>query len=239
MDRSIGTSVVVVGAGPVGLTLALDLASRNVNVTVLETRKAGEPPNVKCNQVSARSMETFRRLGIADKIRNTGLPAEYRNDVVCCVSATGTELARIKLPSRLGRMRGEKGDDSWWPTAEFPHRINQLFLEPLLFSQAVAEPRTAFSTAHNLRNFRRMTPESTPLPANSTTVNASPSEVGISWAVTVAARSCAMESALSLRACLKYSACSRHTSARLLSLAGCRPTLPGCILHSIRAVAAR
>ncbi len=141
MDRSIDTNVVVVGAGPVGLTLALDLASRHVNVTVLETRKAGEPPNVKCNQVSARSMEIFRRLGIVDKIRNTGLPAEYRNDVVCCISATGTELARIKLPSRLGRMRGEKGDDSWWPTAEFPHRINQLFLEPLLFSLAAAEPR--------------------------------------------------------------------------------------------------
>ena len=113
MDRAIDTSVVVVGAGPVGLTLAMDLASRNVDVTILETREAGEPPNVKCNQVSARSMEIFRRLGIADKIRNTGLPAEYRNDVVCCTSATGTELARIKLPSRLGRVRGEKGDDSW------------------------------------------------------------------------------------------------------------------------------
>ena len=141
MDRAIDTSVVVVGAGPVGLTLAMDLASRNVDVTVLETREAGEPPNVKCNQVSARSMEIFRRLGIADKIRNTGLPAKYRNDVVCCTSATGTELARIKLPSRLGRVRGEKGDDSWWPTAEFPHRINQLFLEPLLFSQAASKSR--------------------------------------------------------------------------------------------------
>src|SRR5215472_2524712 len=141
MDRAIDTSVVVVGAGPVGLTLAMDLASRNIDVTVLETREAGEPPNVKCNQVSARSMEIFRRLGIADKIRNTGLPAEYRTDVVCCISATGTELARIKLPSRLGRVRGEKGDDSWWPTAEFPHRINQLFLEPLLFSKAASEPR--------------------------------------------------------------------------------------------------
>lgn len=153
MDRSIGTSVVVVGAGPVGLTLALDLASRNVNLTVLETREAGEPPNVKCNQVSARSMEIFRRLGIADKIRNTGLPADYRNDVVCCISATGTELARIKLPSRLGRMRGEKGDDSWWPTAEFPHRINQLFLEPLLFSRAVAEPRISIFNRTQFEEF--------------------------------------------------------------------------------------
>ena len=40
------TSVVIVGAGPVGLTAALDLASRGIGVIVLETRHAGEPPNV-------------------------------------------------------------------------------------------------------------------------------------------------------------------------------------------------
>ena len=140
MDREADTSVLVVGAGPVGLTLAIDLASRGIAVTVVETRSAGEPPNVKCNQVSARSMEVFRRLGLANQIRDTGLPAEYRNDVSCCVSATGAELSRIKLPSRMGRIRGEKGEDSWWPTAEFPHRINQLFLEPLLFAHAAAQP---------------------------------------------------------------------------------------------------
>jgi 2-polyprenyl-6-methoxyphenol hydroxylase-like FAD-dependent oxidoreductase len=133
--------VLIAGGGPVGLTLAMDLASRGIDVTVLETRRAGEPPNVKCNQVSARSMEIFRRLGLADKIRNTGLPPEFRIDVSLCVSATGQELSRIKLPSRAGRVRGEKGDDGAWPTAEWPHRINQLFLEPLLFSEASARPR--------------------------------------------------------------------------------------------------
>jgi len=141
MDRHLDASVIIVGAGPVGLTLALDLAWRGIDVAVLETRRAGEPPNVKCNQVSARSMEIFRRLGVAQKIRQAGLPPEYRNDVSCCVSATGAELSRIRLPSRAGRMRGETGDDGWWPTAEFPHRINQLFLEPLLFAHAAAQPR--------------------------------------------------------------------------------------------------
>jgi 2-polyprenyl-6-methoxyphenol hydroxylase-like FAD-dependent oxidoreductase len=141
MSRSLDASVLIVGAGPVGLTLAMDLASRGVDVTMVETRRAGEPPNVKCNQVSARSMEIFRRLGIARKIRETGLPPEFRNDVVMCVSATGTELSRISLPSRAGRLRGEKGDDGWWPAAEWPHRINQLYLEPVLFAHAEAQPR--------------------------------------------------------------------------------------------------
>src|SRR5262249_29303752 len=44
-------------------------------------------------------------------------------------------------PSRAGRLRGEEGDDSWWPTPEPPHRINQLFLEPTLFAHAAAHPR--------------------------------------------------------------------------------------------------
>ena len=140
MLRSFDTSVLIVGAGPVGLTLAMELASRGVDVTVTETRRAGEPPNVKCNQVSARSMEIFRRLGLADRIRNTGLPPEYRNDVAMCVSVLGTELSRIKLPSRAGRVRGEKGADGHWPCAEWGHRINQLHLEPLLFAHAAAQP---------------------------------------------------------------------------------------------------
>ena len=135
------TPVLIVGAGPVGLTLAIDLASRGIDVTMTEIRRAGEPPNVKCNQVSARSMETFRKLGLSEKIRDTGLPAEYRNDVSCCVTATGMELSRIKLPSRAGRARGDQGDDSWWPTPEPPHRINQLFLEPVLFTHAAAQAR--------------------------------------------------------------------------------------------------
>ncbi len=141
MSQTFDTSVLIVGAGPVGLTLAMDLSSRGIDVTVTEIRRAGEPPNVKCNQVSARSMEIFRRLGLAGKIRANGLPEDYRNDVACCISVTGPELSRIKLPSRAGRLRGEQGDDTWWPTPEPPHRINQLFLEPILFTHAVAQPR--------------------------------------------------------------------------------------------------
>ena len=62
MNHPIDTSVLIVGAGPVGLTLAMDLASRGIDVTVTEIRRAGEPPNVKCNQVAARSMEIFMRF---------------------------------------------------------------------------------------------------------------------------------------------------------------------------------
>jgi 2-polyprenyl-6-methoxyphenol hydroxylase-like FAD-dependent oxidoreductase len=98
MNQNYNSDVLVVGAGPVGLTLAMDLAQRGVKVLVVEVRKFAEPPNVKCNHVSARSMEHFRRLGVAATLRNAGLPAIYPNDVVFRTSMTGMELTRIPIP---------------------------------------------------------------------------------------------------------------------------------------------
>ena len=106
--------VTIVGAGPVGMTLALDLAARGVDVTVAEYRHAHEPPSVKCNQISARSMEIFRRLGISEKLRNTGLPAYYPNDVVSRITAMGEELARVPIPARDARANAWP---SWAPAA--------------------------------------------------------------------------------------------------------------------------
>jgi 2-polyprenyl-6-methoxyphenol hydroxylase-like FAD-dependent oxidoreductase len=140
MPHAIDTSVLIVGAGPVGLTLALDLAWRGVDVTLVERRAAGEAQTARSNQVSARSMEIFRRLGIADSIRDAGLPAGYPNDVACRTTATGIELARIVIPSRAERRTTTSGPDGWWPTPEPPHRINQAYLEPVLLAHAASRP---------------------------------------------------------------------------------------------------
>jgi 2-polyprenyl-6-methoxyphenol hydroxylase-like FAD-dependent oxidoreductase len=133
--------VLIVGAGPVGLTLAIDLAWRGINVTVAETRARAAPPEPKCNHVAARTMETFRRLGIAGKVREAGLPADYPHDISYRTSFTGAELTRIRIPCRRDRFTMTDGPDCNWPTPEPPHRINQIFLEPILFEHAASQPR--------------------------------------------------------------------------------------------------
>ena len=138
MSNNIETAVLIVGAGPVGLTLALDLAWRGIEVAVVEIRGHGVPPPAKCNHVSARTMEVYRRLGISQKIRDAGLPADYPNDVAFRTTFTGIEIARIPIPCRRDRYTTTEGPDTGWPTPEPPHRINQIYLEPILFEQAAA-----------------------------------------------------------------------------------------------------
>jgi 2-polyprenyl-6-methoxyphenol hydroxylase-like FAD-dependent oxidoreductase len=146
------TNVLIVGAGPVGLTLAIDLAWRGIDVTVVETRAPAAPPEPKCNHVAARTMEIFRRLGLAEKIRNAGLPADYPHDISYRTSFTGQELTRIHIPCRRDRFTATDGPDCNWPTPEPPHRINQIFLEPILFEHAAAQSRIRIINRTSVEN---------------------------------------------------------------------------------------
>lgn len=149
------TQVTVIGAGPVGLTLAMDLAQRGIDVTVVERRAEDEPADAKCNTVSARTMEVFRRLGIADAVRAAGLADDFPTDVIYCTAISGEELTRIRMPSRNERF-GEDGRpapgflDSEWPTPEPVVRVSQLYLNPILydhsrtFERIRLVPETAF-----------------------------------------------------------------------------------------------
>lgn len=152
-EEDINADVLIVGAGPVGLTLAMDLASRGIHVVIAEIRRYAEPPSVKCNHVAARTMEQFRRLGVAHKLRDAGLPADYPNDVVFRTSVTGMELSRIAIPCRQDRYTDTAGPDGWWPTPEPPHRINQIYLEPILLEHTAALPQVTLLNRTQVASF--------------------------------------------------------------------------------------
>ncbi len=73
------SDVCIVGAGPVGLTLALDLARRGIRSTLVEREREVNrwPKMERCNP---RSMEIYRRLGVAVEIRKRGQPANGSMD---------------------------------------------------------------------------------------------------------------------------------------------------------------
>jgi 2-polyprenyl-6-methoxyphenol hydroxylase-like FAD-dependent oxidoreductase len=134
--------IVIAGGGPVGLCGAIEAAMRGHEVVVLESRPAGMPPSAKCNTVAARTMETFRRFGIAEEVRSAGLPDDYPTDVIYTTSIAGPEIVRIEQPSRNERhLNGFP--DSGWLTPEPVVRVSQIYLEPLLWKRVASLPNIA------------------------------------------------------------------------------------------------
>ena len=132
-------AIVVAGAGPVGTCLAIDAALRGLEVVVVEPRAADEAPSAKCNTVAARTMETFRRFGIAEEVRGAGLPDDFPTDVIYTTSVAGPEIVRIAQPSRNERHL-DGYPDSGWATPEPVVRVSQLFLEPILWARMRSLP---------------------------------------------------------------------------------------------------
>ncbi|SEQ93191.1 FAD-dependent monooxygenase [Lentzea albida] len=144
--------VLVVGAGPTGLTLAIDLAQRGVRCHVVEASEE-RAENPRCNTTSARSMEIFRRLGIADDIRRAGLPSYYPTSIQYRTTLVGEEIYRIDLPSAREVLSGTGMMD--WPTPEPQHRISQLYLEPLLERHANGLPAVSIERGTRLVELRQ------------------------------------------------------------------------------------
>jgi 2-polyprenyl-6-methoxyphenol hydroxylase-like FAD-dependent oxidoreductase len=129
------TTVLIVGAGPSGLTLAMDLGQRGIDCHIVEA-ETGRPLNPRCNTTSARSMEHFRRLGVAGRVRAAGLPAGYPTSVQYRTSLTGHELFRMDFPSSRDVIGGAGREE--WVTPEPQHRISQIYLEPILEEKAAS-----------------------------------------------------------------------------------------------------
>ena len=90
--------VLIVGAGPIGLTLATDLAWRGVDCLVVDPRTSVNP-HPRAISIGVRSMEHFRRLGLDQKVIEAGVPREQRLDVIYATRMLGREIHRFPIPS--------------------------------------------------------------------------------------------------------------------------------------------
>ena len=147
------TEVIIVGAGPAGMVAAMDLDARGISTIVLERRRFLQLPSVKSNHVSARTMERFRMLGIADSVRKAGLPVAHSHDVSFRTTVTGHELSRIPIPSSSERFSSKVGPDTQWATPEPPHRINQTYLEPILMKHLATLPNVQLMNETEMTSF--------------------------------------------------------------------------------------
>ena len=133
------SSVGIVGGGPIGLALALHLDMYGVKSTVFNTEPEARW-HPKGNIHNARTMELFRKLGIADSIRALGLPGDHPFDVAYFTRLNAFEIARGHTPSRNERLRLRDAGAATDQLPEPTHRVNQMYVEQLLFREAASRP---------------------------------------------------------------------------------------------------
>lgn len=138
--------VLIVGAGPVGLSLAIELGTRGVTCRVIERNdRVGYSPRAKTTNV--RSREHLRRWGIADTLRAASpMPPDYSSTVVFATRMSGWPLARFKNALNGSRERNNLYSESaqWVP---------QYTLEEILRRHASSLPGVSVSFNTELVSF--------------------------------------------------------------------------------------
>jgi 2-polyprenyl-6-methoxyphenol hydroxylase-like FAD-dependent oxidoreductase len=146
------TQVLIVGAGPVGLTLSIDLAKRGVHCILIEKNAAplGYPKMERCNP---RTMEIFRRLGLADAVRAAGYPPDWPMDTYLVFDLMRPPLFKMAHPTvAQAKAQRDTALDGSLPLEPY-QIISQYTLEPLLKSVAERLPSVAVKFGHELQSF--------------------------------------------------------------------------------------
>jgi 2-polyprenyl-6-methoxyphenol hydroxylase-like FAD-dependent oxidoreductase len=141
------TAVVIVGGGPVGLALAVELGWRGIACILVE-QTDGAITTPKMNEVNVRTMEFCRRWGIADSVQNCPFPADYPVDVVFVTNLAGYELGRVPRAAR----------NSAQPEPFSPMRFqvcSQIWFDPILQNFARALPTVTLLYRHRLTSFEQ------------------------------------------------------------------------------------
>jgi 2-polyprenyl-6-methoxyphenol hydroxylase-like FAD-dependent oxidoreductase len=131
--------VIVAGAGPTGFTLAIDLGRRGVRTLLIE-KDPSTKQWPKMDRSNARTMEFYRRLGFADRVRELGYPAQASMDVFIVTRLCDPPLARLYYQTVAEhRAKIVASTDASDPLEPY-QLVSQNDLEPLLKEIAEATP---------------------------------------------------------------------------------------------------
>ncbi len=134
------TPVLIAGGGPVGLATAVELAHHGVRSVVVERRAEVSWLRPRAKTTSARTMEHFRRWGLADALRaRASLPVAWSDQTVFCTSLLGREITRFDQCFGLDLT----GSDL---VAEPGQQVAQPVVEQLLRESVLAGGATTFVT---------------------------------------------------------------------------------------------
>jgi 2-polyprenyl-6-methoxyphenol hydroxylase-like FAD-dependent oxidoreductase len=140
-------AALIVGGGPVGLSLAADLGRRGVDVLLIERRSQRLGP-ARMLEVGVRTMEFCRQLGIVDEVRNWGFPASHSLDSVFVTNLNGYELSRLKV-STLATNRSSSAS----PERTVP--CPQTWFDPIVKRCAQSFPTVELRYQRELVDFRQ------------------------------------------------------------------------------------
>lgn len=132
--------ILIVGAGPVGLAMAIELGNRGVKCTLID-RGDGTIEHPRTGLVAIRTMEAFRTWGIAQAVRDCGFPPDYELSMVFCTSLNGLLLEKEPYPSMANSPTPPE-------TPEKKQRCPQLWLQPILTRAVEAHPKVRVLYQH-------------------------------------------------------------------------------------------
>jgi 2-polyprenyl-6-methoxyphenol hydroxylase-like FAD-dependent oxidoreductase len=131
--------VAIIGGGPVGMVLAMNLATFDVPVLLVNIEQSSRW-HPKGSTHNARTMEHYRRLGISGELRKLGLSSNHPTDVGYFTTLNGWELARIPMPSESEKMARVKNAAATDQIPEPLFRCNQMYVERRLFEHIQTSP---------------------------------------------------------------------------------------------------
>ena len=131
-SRDTEVPVLVIGGGPVGFCLALELAFHGQRSMVVEQDTGtGLELLAKAGTLNERTMEYCRRWGIVGEVANAGFPEDYPRDTFYCTSLNGHLIGSSPMPATKDRKPPPSGP-------EMLRKCGQHIFDPLVAKAAAA-----------------------------------------------------------------------------------------------------